>query len=56
MDPAAMLGQLASAVKADPAMLHKPEMKPLKELIESFGGKIPDAPAHNHGHGHGHAE
>eukprot|EP01046_Picozoa_sp_COSAG06_P018597 COSAG06_NODE_1300_length_9944_cov_248.353784_9_plen_145_part_00 len=56
MDPAAMLGQLASAVKADPAMLHKPEMKPLKELIESFGGKVPDAPAHNHGHGHGHAE
>ena len=45
-----ILKAAVAAIKANPAMLHQPELGFMKAFIEGFGGKIP----HGHGHGHGH--
>ena len=46
-------------IKANPAVLNTPDLKFMKDFIEGFGGKVPDAkppgtPSGGGGHGHGH--
>ena len=52
-----ILQAAVKAIQGDPSMMHAPELKFMKDFVESFGGKVPDAPAASaaaHGHGHGH--
>ena len=48
-------------IKANPAVLNTPDLKFMKDFIEGFGGKVPDAKppgtpsGGGHGHGHGNA-